>query len=99
MDTTFYIIYTLAFIILNVFSYYIFKYDKYLAKKSSNSRISERFFMTISLFGGSLGIYISMFKNRHKTKHLKFRIGIPILLISNVLLYMFLLHFIRSIYS
>lgn len=74
----------ISYIVINIFSYIVFTYDKKLAKKGSKNRISERFFMYNALFFGSLGILIGMYKNRHKTKHLKFTIGIPILLILNV---------------
>ena len=48
-------------------------------------RISENTLMFTALIGGSLGCLIGMYTFRHKTKHKKFTIGIPVLLIVNIL--------------
>ncbi|MCD2501041.1 DUF1294 domain-containing protein [Clostridium sp. NSJ-145] len=44
-------------------------------------RISEHTLILISLLGGSIGSLIGMYTFRHKTKHLKFKVGIPIILV------------------
>ncbi len=41
--------------------------------------------MLTALIGGALGILIGMYTFRHKTKHKKFTIGVPVLLIVNIL--------------
>lgn len=58
--------------------------DKHKAKKGYY-RISEKFIYILSLFGASLGVYIAMYTVRHKTKHLRFTVGIPIIFIINVM--------------
>lgn len=58
--------------------------DKNKAKKGSY-RISEKFIFIISLIGASLGVYIGMYTVRHKIKHLKFTVGIPIVFIINIM--------------
>ncbi len=53
-------------------------------------RIPESTLMTLSLIGGSIGTYLGMYTFRHKTKHTKFTIGVPICIIINIVLYYFL---------
>ena len=58
--------------------------DKQKAKRHK-WRISENTLILISILGGSIGSIIGMQLFRHKTKHKKFTIGIPVLLIVNIL--------------
>ena len=53
--------------------------DKYKAKKKL-WRIPEATLITIAALGGSIGSLIGMYLVRHKTKHLKFSLGIPLIL-------------------
>ena len=57
-------------------------------------RIPELDLWLIALLGGSLGTYIAMKIVRHKTKHKNFMIGIPIIiiiqLVTSILAYIFL---------
>lgn len=57
--------------------------DKQKARKGA-WRIPERTLMTIAALGGSLGSFLGMQLFRHKTKHPKFYIGIPVLLAAQV---------------
>lgn len=49
-------------------------------------RISEQSLLLLAIIGGSIGIYGGMHFFRHKTKHAKFTIGLPIILISQIVL-------------
>ena len=60
------------------------KLDKNYAIKKQY-RISEKTFFVISLLLGSIGVYIGMYTFRHKTKHIKFTVMIPILFILNLI--------------
>ena len=51
--------------------------DKAKAKRDA-WRIPEATLMTVGLFGGALAMYITMKTIRHKTKHKKFMIGLPL---------------------
>ncbi len=44
-------------------------------------RISEAALLIISALGGSVAMYITMLLIRHKTKHIKFMLGIPIIIL------------------
>lgn len=52
-------------------------------------RISENTLILISILGGSIGALIGMYTFRHKTKHLKFKLGIPLILLLQFLLIFF----------
>ena len=54
--------------------------DKYKAKRGK-WRIRERTFFIISLLGGGVGVYVSMWIFRHKTLHKRFTLGIPAIII------------------
>lgn len=60
------------------------KLDKNKAKQGKY-RISEKAIFVIALLWGGIGVYVGMYKFRHKTKHLSFTVGIPICIIINVL--------------
>lgn len=64
--------------------------DKRAARKSA-WRIPEWRLMNIALSGGCFGIYAGMMLFQHKTKHPKFRIGVPLIMAAYILLFVFLL--------
>ena len=57
--------------------------DKNAAKRGSK-RISERSLLLVSVLGGSVVMFITMRLIRHKTKHAKFMIGIPIIIVLQI---------------
>ena len=59
--------------------------DKEKAKRHK-WRIPENTLIFISLIGGSIGSLIGMYLFRHKTKHFKFKIGIPFILFLQLIL-------------
>lgn len=71
-------------IIINIISFFIMLYDKRQAIYH-NFRISEKTIFIVSLLLGGIGTYVGMYVFRHKTKHLKFTIGIPIVIILNII--------------
>ena len=71
-------------ILINLIGIILMFLDKRKAVKN-RWRISENTLMFTALVGGSLGILIGMYTSRHKTKHKKFIIGVPVLLIANIL--------------
>ena len=54
--------------------------DKYKAKKGA-FRISEATLFILAFLGGSLGEYLTMKAIRHKTRHKRFMIGLPLIMI------------------
>lgn len=80
----------LYFFIINLVGFLAMGIDKYKAQKDL-WRIPEGTLITIALIGGSIGTIIGMKCFRHKTKKLKFSVGLPIILISEVALVIYCL--------
>lgn len=72
-------------LIINAVGFLIMLIDKQKAKKKK-WRIPEHHLMSIAGAGGSVGVLLGMFVWRHKTKHLKFLIGVPVLLVMHILI-------------
>lgn len=48
-------------------------------------RISEFTLMLISALGGSAAMYVTMLIIRHKTRHIKFMLGIPVIILIQLI--------------
>ena len=53
--------------------------DKKKARRGA-WRIPEATLLGIAVFGGSIGVIIGMYLFRHKIRHLKFSLGLPLIL-------------------
>jgi uncharacterized membrane protein YsdA (DUF1294 family) len=71
--------------IINALGLLLMLIDKQRARKQA-WRIPERILMTVAAIGGSLGTLIGMHLFRHKTKHLKFMLGVPALLVAHIVI-------------
>ena len=67
------------FLIINVITLIAYGMDKWRAKKNK-WRIPERTLILLAVIGGSIGALAGMYVFRHKTQHLKFKIGVPLIL-------------------
>ncbi|NMC56564.1 MAG: DUF1294 domain-containing protein [Eubacteriaceae bacterium] len=83
-----YLIYYLLFI--NIIAFVAVFIDKQKAKKN-RYRISEKALFILASIGGSIGTYISMLIFRHKTKKWYFKIGIPFIIIIQIILAYYLI--------
>ena len=72
-------------LIINALSFLLMLIDKQKAKKD-RWRIPEKTLMAVAILGGSLGGIAGMKLFRHKTKHPKFSIGLPVILAVQILL-------------
>lgn len=77
-------------LVVNALGFAVMLYDKYLAKNNL-WRIPETTLMGIAIIGGSVGSLFGMYSVRHKTRHLKFTLGIPAILILQVALTIYIL--------
>ena len=75
--------------LINFFSFILTGVDKYKSKHN-RWRVKENTFFILALIGGSMGILMGMYLFRHKTKHIKFTLGIPLILIVQISLIVFL---------
>lgn len=75
----------LYLIIINVVGIIVTVYDK-LAAKKHNWRVKEKTLFILSAVGAGVSIYITMLLIRHKTKHKSFMIGIPVIIILELII-------------
>ncbi|MDO4555076.1 MAG: DUF1294 domain-containing protein [Lachnospiraceae bacterium] len=71
-------------IIVNLIAFFAYGLDKYKAKKQL-WRIPEATLILLAIIGGSPGAWIGMYVWHHKTKHLKFKLGIPVILLIQLI--------------
>ncbi len=87
----------IGLIIWNLFAFLLYGLDKRKAVRHKR-RISEKTLILIAFLMGGIGCLLGMFIFRHKTKHLKFKILIPLAVILNLgLIYAYFLileHFV-----
>lgn len=55
--------------------------DKQYAKRAGHRRVPESTLLLYAAFGGSVAMLLTMLLIRHKTKHVKFMLGIPLILL------------------
>lgn len=65
-------------IVINIFAFFLYGIDKIKAKYN-RWRISENALMLSALAGGFIGALAGMQVFRHKTRHMKFVIGVPVI--------------------
>ena len=75
---------------INIVSFFLYGIDKYKAKKNK-WRISEATLLLMAVIGGSIGAWVGMRIWHHKTMHKKFKYGIPVIIIFQVALVVYLL--------
>ena len=68
--------------VISVISIIVCIWDKKISKKNKvELRIPEAVLLLLSALGGSVAMFITMLLIRHKTKHVKFMLGIPVIMI------------------
>lgn len=75
-------------VLINLAAFAVYGLDKWKAKRHSY-RISENMLIGLAVIGGSAGAWFGMQIFRHKTKHRKFTVGIPLILLLQILLVTF----------
>ena len=73
-------------VIINIAAFLLYALDKAKAKLRQ-WRISEACLISAALIGGSVGALLAMYLLRHKTKHPKFTVGVPLILILQIAVY------------
>lgn len=73
--------------VISVISVIVCIYDKKISKKNRvELRVPEKTLLILSALGGSVAMFITMQLIRHKTKHVKFMLGIPLIIIAQIAL-------------
>lgn len=73
-------IFFIYLVAINVATFFTFGVDKWKAAHSK-WRIPEASLLGLAIIGGSIGALLGMKVWRHKTKHKKFKYGVPLILI------------------
>lgn len=77
-------------ILINIIGFGVMALDKYKAQKGY-WRTPEKTIFIITLLGGGIGTIVGMYTFRHKTKKLKFTIGLPTILFSEIFIVIYVL--------
>ena len=80
----------LLLVAVNLTAFGLYGLDKLKAKKGL-WRIRESTLLLVAALGGSVGALLGMTLFRHKTKHWKFRILVPLFLILHIVLGVYIL--------
>lgn len=68
---------------VNAVAFIVYGIDKYRAR-NAKWRISEATLLMLAVVGGSVGAWLGMKVWRHKTRHRKFRYGVPAILLLQI---------------
>ena len=74
------------YLIINVCTFFIYGIDKKRAKTGA-WRISEKTLILLAVFGGGLGALLGILAFHHKTRHVKFKILVPLFLFIHVFVF------------
>lgn len=72
-------------ILVNLIAAIVTVADKSKAKRGK-WRVKERTLLLLSALGGGIGMYLTMHIIRHKTRKLKFMLGIPLIFLAEAVL-------------
>lgn len=73
--------------VISLISMIVCIYDKSISKKNKvELRVPEKTLMLLSAIGGGVAMYVTMLIIRHKTKHVKFMLGIPVFILLHAAL-------------
>jgi uncharacterized membrane protein YsdA (DUF1294 family) len=73
-------------VLINLVTFAVFGADKWKARHRGARRVPEKTLFTLAALGGSAGALLGMRAWHHKTLHRSFRIGIPAILLVQLLL-------------
>ena len=72
-------------IVINILTFAVYGIDKWKARQGS-WRISEATLLMLAVIGGTIGALLGMQVWHHKTMHLKFKYGLPLILLAQIAL-------------
>lgn len=65
--------------LMNLVTFIVYAYDKHIARQNRGKRrVPERTLLLLSFLGGCIGALLGMILCRHKTKHAKFLVLVPL---------------------
>ena len=84
-------LFAIHLVVMNVLGVAVMWSDKRRARLH-RWRIPEKVLFGVSLLGGSAGTWAGMYLFRHKTKHWYFVVGMPLILVCQAALAIYLVH-------
>lgn len=82
---------------VNIVTFFVYGMDKRKAGKGE-WRISEATLLLLAFGGGSIGAWLGMKVWHHKTKHKKFRYGIPVIIVFQMALWLYFSKWLGAFY-
>ena len=70
-------------IVVNISAVAVYGWDK-LSAKQGWQRVPDKILLLLALLGGSVGAMAAMTFFRHKTRHLKFIYGVPMIFVLQI---------------
>ena len=71
-------------LVVNLITFFLYGIDKRRAVRKE-WRIPESVLIGFAAIGGSVGAFLAMLVFRHKTKHAKFTVGVPLILVAQII--------------
>ena len=65
-------------LLINFFGLFLYALDKAKSKHKGSRRIPERTLLWVARLGGGVGCWLGMMLFRHKTKHTRFMVLVPL---------------------
>ena len=75
-------------IVINILGFGVMGLDKHKAKMAER-RIPENTLFMFTILGGGVGTIAGMYVFHHKTKKMKFKVGMPLILILEILIFVY----------
>lgn len=79
------VIVVIYLVAINAVTFFVYGIDKWKARRSM-WRIPEATLLGLAAIGGSIGAWLGMRAWRHKTMHKKFQLGIPLIIVAQTAL-------------
>lgn len=76
-------------VLINGVTWLVYGWDKWKAARGG-WRVPERNLILLAIIGGSAGALLAMVFFRHKTRHVKFTLGVPVIIIGQLSLFWWL---------
>ena len=84
-------VYASILLIMNVTAFLLMRTDKRRARHQEE-RIPERVLLLVAAFFGALGASLAMYIYHHKTRHLRFAVGLPMMFLLQVYVILLLIN-------
>ena len=75
-------------IVINILGFLVMGLDKHKAKMAER-RIPENTLFMFTILGGGIGTIAGIYVFHHKTKKMKFKVGMPLILILEILIFVY----------